>query len=565
MADNIIQEVNSPNILIITDSDQNQITVTQPLVNTIEVATPGPQGSVGPIGPAGPTGASTPFTNTTGSIFSTTSSLLITGSLNITQGITGSLLGTASFALSTGGQNYYNAGTSSTVTNIDWTQGTIQELDLVNDPTITVSNGVAGQQTTLLLAQQLAGTRTITWGNNIIWSGNTAPTLPNVATWSPDNTTTFNTGTAFDNNVFAVAVQSDGKILVGGDFTTYNGGTANRLIRLNTNGTVDSSFAIGTAANSTVYAITIQSDGKILVGGSFNSFNGVTANRIIRLNIDGTRDNTFAPTGTGLNSTANTIVIQSDGKYLVGGAFTSYNGTSRNRILRLNSDGTLDTGYNVGTGTNGTVEKIILQSDGKAIAVGNFSSYNSVTIGRIVRINTDGSRDITYNTTTGANSMIYNAEIQTDGKVIITGDFTTYNGITYNRLARVNTDGSLDTTFTVGTGLNIRARSILIQLDGKFLLGGEQTSYNGVSVTRVSRFNLSGSLDTNFTLNTNDFNSQVNTLATQSDGKIVVGGQFTAGGFTGQRNRINRIAVNTIPTYNRIEFTFNGTYYIAAF
>jgi hypothetical protein len=100
MADNIIQEVNSPNILIITDSDQNQITVTQPLVNTIEVATPGPQGSVGSIGPTGPAGPSVPFTNTTGSVFSTTSSLLITGSLNVTQGITGSLLGTASFALS---------------------------------------------------------------------------------------------------------------------------------------------------------------------------------------------------------------------------------------------------------------------------------------------------------------------------------------------------------------------------------------------------------------------------------------------------------------------------------
>lgn len=100
MANNIIQEINSSNVLVITDNNQNQITVTQPLVNTIEIASPGPVGPTGPTGPIGPAGPSVPFTNTTGSIFSTTSSLLITGSLNVTQGITGSLLGTASFALS---------------------------------------------------------------------------------------------------------------------------------------------------------------------------------------------------------------------------------------------------------------------------------------------------------------------------------------------------------------------------------------------------------------------------------------------------------------------------------
>ena len=112
-----------------------------------------------------------------------------------------------------------------------------------------------------------------------------------------------------------MAIQSDGKILVGGTFFTYNGVSANRVIRLNSDGSVDNTFVTGTGFNNYVLSIVIQSDGKILVGGGFTAYNGVSANRIIRLNSDGSIDNTFV-TGTGFDNYVYSIAIQSDGKIL---------------------------------------------------------------------------------------------------------------------------------------------------------------------------------------------------------------------------------------------------------
>ena len=129
---------------------------------------------------------------------------------------------------------------------------------------------------------------------------------------------------------------------MGGGFDRYNGVNANRIIRLNQDGSVDETFSTGSGFNSSVISIQVQSDGKILVGGGFDRYNGVNANRIIRLNQDGSVDETFS-TGSGFNTSVISIQVQSDGKILVGGAFDVYDGISVNRIIRLNSDGTTDT------------------------------------------------------------------------------------------------------------------------------------------------------------------------------------------------------------------------------
>jgi uncharacterized delta-60 repeat protein len=139
-----------------------------------------------------------------------------------------------------------------------------------------------------------------------------------------------------------MALQPNGKILVGGFFTDYNGTAATRIIRLNADGTVDGTFVYGTGFNSTVQAITVQSDGKIFVGGGFTDYNGTTATRIIRLNPNGSIDGTFVY-GTGFNNFIYSIEIQSDGKILVGGDFTTYQGDTYNRIIRLNPDGSTNT------------------------------------------------------------------------------------------------------------------------------------------------------------------------------------------------------------------------------
>jgi len=145
----------------------------------------------------------------------------------------------------------------------------------------------------------------------------------------------------FNNAVNSIVQQSDGRFVVGGSFTTYNGASANYIIRLNADGSRDTSFDIGTGFNNTVSSIVQQSDGRFVVGGSFITYNGVTANCIIRLNADGSRDTSF-DTGTGFNSNVNSIVQQSDGKLVVGGFFSTYQLYPLERIARIESNGGLE-------------------------------------------------------------------------------------------------------------------------------------------------------------------------------------------------------------------------------
>ena len=197
----------------------------------------------------------------------------------------------------------------------------------------------------------------------------------------------FDTGVpvGFDSNVSTILQQSDGKILVGGWFTSYQGVAANRIIRLNSDGTRDPSFNTGTGFDFDVDTLAIQTDGKILVGGWFTSYQEVAANRIIRLNSNGSIDTSFN-IGTGFNNTVSTLAIQSDGKIVVGGQFTTYQGVSANRIVRLNSNGSIDTSFNIGTGFNNWVNTLAIQSDGKIVGGGTFTSYQDQLAGYLTRV-----------------------------------------------------------------------------------------------------------------------------------------------------------------------------------
>ncbi|HEY8402551.1 MAG TPA: T9SS type A sorting domain-containing protein [Cytophagaceae bacterium] len=339
-----------------------------------------------------------------------------------------------------------------------------------------------------------------------------------------DNSFTFGSGANY--YVYSIAIQSDGKILAGGGFTSFNGVSANRIVRLNANGLVDNSFNIGTAANSWVYSIAIQSDGKILAGGGLSSFNGISANRIVRLNEDGTVDNSFT-IGTGASDWVHSIGIQSDGKILAGGRFTSFNGALANHIVRLNADGTVDNSFNIGTGASSLVSTISAQPDGKILAGGEFSSFNGISLKCIVRLNADGSVDNSFIIGSGASRGVYGIAIQSDGKILAGGGFTSFNGVLANCFVRLDPDGSVESNFAIGAGPNNYVESVAIQSDGKILAGGYFTSFNSVSANRIVRLNADGSVDNNFTIGTGA-NSWVESIAIQSDGKILAGGQFTS-------------------------------------
>jgi uncharacterized delta-60 repeat protein len=355
---------------------------------------------------------------------------------------------------------------------------------------------------------------------------------------SGSNDPTFDTGTGFNNYVFSVSIQEDDKIITGGNFTTLNGVSRNRIARLNANGNPDGTFDPGIGFNNLVLPTSIQADGKIIVGGQFTSFNGTARTRIARLNADGSLDATFNP-GAGFDATVYSICIQADGKILVGGSFNSFNGTARNYIARLNEDGSLDGSFIPGIGFDNTVWSIRIQDDGKIVVGGSFNNYNGTSRNYIARLNTDGSIDATFNPGTGFNSTVFSVNILADGKIIVLGQFTIFNGNTTNRIALLNTDGSLDATFNSGTGFDNITWSSSIEVDGKIIVGGQFTSFNGTARTRIARLNADGSLDASFNPGTG-FNDVAYTTNIQSNGKIIVGGSFTS--FNGTpRNRIARL------------------------
>ena len=372
------------------------------------------------------------------------------------------------------------------------------------------------------------------------------------------NDTTFNIGTGFNNSVASIILQPDNKILAGGDFTSYSGVTRNRIIRLNTDGTIDNAFTIGTGFNNSVASITLQPDGKILAGGDFTSYSGVTRNRIIRLNTDGTIDNAFT-IGTGFNNSVASITLQPDGKILVGGIFTSYSGVTSNYIVRLNTDGTIDNAFTIGTGFNNSVASITLQPDGKILVGGIFTSYSGVTSNYIIRLNSNGTIDNTFNIGTGFDSYVQSIILQPDGKILVGGNFTSYNGVARNNIIRLNSDGSIDNTFNIGTGFNNFVWPMISQTDGKILVGGNFTLYNGVTRNRIVRLNSDGTIDNAFNIGTGFTGDTLTTMILQPDGKILVGGNFTSYNST-TRNRITRLVFtgDTVLKYFRKLKDFNN-------
>ncbi|RYE18800.1 MAG: hypothetical protein EOP51_21195 [Sphingobacteriales bacterium] len=342
-------------------------------------------------------------------------------------------------------------------------------------------------------------------------------------------------------SILCMAVQSDGKIVIGGSFTTYNGVARNGIARLNADGSLDATFAPGTGVNGSLQALAIQSDGKIVIGGIFFSYNGTTRANIARVNTDGSLDAGFTP-GTGTSSTIYAMSIQTDGKIIIGGTFTTYNGTARNNIARLHTNGSLDTDFNPGTGAGGTGAYIYttsIQTDGKIIIGGQFTFFNGTARSRVARLNTDGTVDMSFSPGTGANNNLRTSAIQSDGKIIIGGLFTSYNGTARNRICRLNADGSLDAGFNPGSGADNTITISAIQTDGKIIIGGMFTTYNTTAINRLARLNTDGTLDGSFNVGTGA-NNTIWSGALQSDGKMIIGGLFTT--FNGTaRTRIARI------------------------
>src|SRR6202040_3462524 len=216
----------------------------------------------------------------------------------------------------------------------------------------------------------------------------------------------------------------------------------NGFARVNADGSLDAAFnnGIGIAGSPIVFAVTIQTDNKILIAGDFHGYNNVVRGGVARINSDGSLDTTFDP-GQGFNGAVQGLILQPDGTLLLGGRFTKYQiTTARTGLARLNSDSSLDTAYTAAVFDRPTIRQIAVQTDGRILFGGNFVSVNGSPIFNLARLNADGTVDTSFTAT--ATGLFFNGSvnaivIQSDGKILVGGSFNRY-------LFRLNTDGSPD-------------------------------------------------------------------------------------------------------------------------
>lgn len=338
----------------------------------------------------------------------------------------------------------------------------------------------------------------------------------------------FQIGTGFSNgNIHKIAEYSDGKLLIAGSFTTYDTQDSKRIIRLNSDGSVDNSFQTGFGFDNTIRDFELLDNGKIILVGDFSQYNGSPAKNIVKLNSDGTVDTSF-DVPLNIDNRINCVAIQSDGKILIGGRFTEFNSTQINRIARLNSNGTIDATFNVSTGANAEVNDIVILQSDKILVGGQFVNLAGNVATRVARLNTDGTLDATFNSSTGANSTVNTLEVQTDNKILVGGFFSSYSGLQIGNLVRLNENGTLDNSFNIGSGANNGVLDVVVQNDSKIIICGTFENFNGIDLKYFCKLNFDGSFDTEFN---NSFNLAANnsiySLLIQQDNKIMFGGLFT--------------------------------------
>lgn len=323
---------------------------------------------------------------------------------------------------------------------------------------------------------------------------------------------------------YATALNAADDAWVGGTFTTVNALNRKRFARISDAGSVLAQT--GSIGNGEVFCFCQLPDGKVLVGGTFTSVNGVTRNRLARFTSSGEFDASF-------NISANNLILslnlQADGSVIVGGNFTVFGGVNRLALAKLTPSGALDTSFNPTNASS--VYGVATQTDGKLIVYGQ-------NVSPVMRLNADGSQDLTFSA--NVSNGVTAASLTNEGKVLISGVYNSIDGVSKKGLNRLNPTGSLDATFS-----EVRAavRSLVLQCDGK-LIAGSNSLGDLASTERLVRLNATGTADSTFVASARN---SVLGLGLQSDGKVIVTGQFTlAGGTTKYAARlINDIGAAT--------------------
>ena len=443
------------------------------------------------------------------------------------------------------------------------------------DPNFHVGNGLNGTVTGLVMSPD---NKVIVIGNFNMYNNQMASGIVRINT-NGDKDNNFNTGTGFNGSLTCIALQTDGKILVGGNFTKYNNKDVKGLVRLNKSGTIDNTFNGKDTSYATISKIAVQQDGKIVVGYQ----NAV----IRRLTANGITDGTFPGQSSvfiGHHPQLETMAVRSDGKVLIGGvSFQAINGVD-GFLVQLEQNGERDTTFNfpflyrswIHTVTIFVNDKILVggsvnvnpdahiqtnfialvepdgsfnwnffsvntskeiknvvytftaDADGRLYVGGFFKELNTYTVNNFTRLEMNGVQDIFFNKTTGANGAIKTMALLPDGKIMIGGNFSAYQYYRRNRIARLLKNGKLDTGFDPSMGANGPVNALALQPDGKVLVGGSFTSFDNRPGSHLVRLDEYGNYDNTFHVFNNwDPNVEINDILVLPDGKIMVGGRFT--------------------------------------
>jgi uncharacterized delta-60 repeat protein len=351
---------------------------------------------------------------------------------------------------------------------------------------------------------------------------------------------TFVTGTGFIGDVHDVKLLSDGSIIVAGWFSSYKGINCKNLIKLTANGSIASGFSGTFSGDGTILCIAVSADDKIFIGGTVSvtpgdPFTGVASvnssglvnyfssegeigttrdmvvhsgklvvvgSKIATFNLDGSNYNPLHPELFSDNH-PETVKVFPDNSLFVGGYITYYKSYALDFVMKFNPDLTRDLNFGAGTGmgANNDVRNMHKLANGKIIITGNFDKYNGVLRNRIASITADGLLDTTYNPGQGANEEIQVSAKTPDGRIVIAGKFTRYDGVEVNNMAIINADGTRDAAFIAKAFTSnepIYFTAITIQPDGKIIVAGIFNAYNGIPCNKICRLNPDGTLDTSF-------------------------------------------------------------------
>jgi len=334
-----------------------------------------------------------------------------------------------------------------------------------------------------------------------------------------------------------VVAMPDGKILIGGFFMNYGGSGKNHLVRLNYDGTVDPTWNTGgVGPQNQVRDIVVLPDGRILVAGGFVAYNGVQTQSIVRLLPDGARDFSFNIPLDAINGAVNAIAWHREDKVIAVGDFFECYGHSMPHIARFNIDGSVDLGFNIGSGFNADAHCVLVLPDDRILVGGVFGMYNGILTGGLALLSADGPYDPTMDNTPGfGGGMVLALARQPGGMVLVGGEFQYHHMAPASCLIRLDLTGTRDPSFTSPIYPYARVRTIALQNDGMILIGGEYTSsmYSPpvTGPNRMTRMHPDGTRDDGFPLGEGPVpapgsTAYVSTIAVQNDDRILVGGYF---------------------------------------